>query len=127
MNIKLNKDFETEYPDDVWRGFTIRQVISIFLAGAFAIGTGALIWYLTRINPTYCVYLGMPVMAIILYIGFKQNQDMYLEEYIRELSYERKIRHLSFDAGEFNEHTARRFSMDAGVAERKLNKKRKGA
>ena len=28
MNIKLNKDFEVEYPDDVWRGFTARQVIT---------------------------------------------------------------------------------------------------
>ena len=112
MNIKLNKDFETEYPDDVWRGFTARQVVTILFAGALAIGVGALVWKLTGINPKYCIYLGMPVMGLILYIGFKQNQGMHLEEYLKELSYERKIRHLTFEAGEFDEHAARIFSMN---------------
>ena len=113
MNIKLNKDFEVEYPDDVWRGFTARQVITIIFAAACAIGTGALVWKLTEIPPNYCVYAGMPVMAGILYVGFKQTQEMYLEEYLKELSFERKIRHLTFDAGEFDEHEARIFSTNA--------------
>ena len=58
-------------------------------------------------------------MAGILYIGFKQTQEMYLEEYLKELSFERKIRHLTFDAGEFEEHKARMFSMDAFKEHRK--------
>lgn len=119
MNITLNKDFEVEYPDDVWKGFTARQVAAIVLAGAVAVGTGVLIWKLTGLSPNYCVYLGMPVMAGILYIGFKQNQGMYLEEYVKELSFERKIRHLTFDAGEFDEHTARIFSMKTTMGRKK--------
>lgn len=112
MNIKLNKDFEQEYPDDVWKGFTGRQtatiIIAVVLGGATIFG----IWYLTRIEPKYCVYLGMPVLAAILFFGFKQYQGMFVEQYLKELLFERKIRHLSFDAGELEEKNVRIFSMD---------------
>lgn len=112
MNIKLNKDFEREYPDDVWKGFTKRQTLTIALAAALGSCIIVGIWYLTGIRPYYCVYLGMPVIAGILFGGFKQYQGMYLEEYIKELIFEWKTRQLSYEADELDEQSIRTFTTE---------------
>lgn len=124
MNIKLNKDFETTYPDDVWKGFTGRQTATIALAAAIGCAVVFTIYKLTGIEVKYCVYLAMPVFAGILFIGFKEVQGMFLEEYLKELRFERKIRHLSFDAGEHEDCNARIFSMDAVDAVNERGKKK---
>lgn len=29
MKIDINKDFEKAFPDDLWKGFTLKQIINI--------------------------------------------------------------------------------------------------
>lgn len=128
MNIKLNKDFETEYPNDVWKGFDGRQVATLGVAAVLGGGLIVLIWWKTKIDPSYCVYLAMPFIAGVLFLGFKQYQGMYLEEYLKELWYEKKTKHLSYDAGEFSYDDARKFSMNtkSTISTKSTKSKRNG-
>lgn len=123
MNIKLNKDFETTYPDDVWKGFTGRQTATIALAALVGCAAVFGIYKLTGLEVKYCVYFAMPVFAGILFLGFKELQGMFLEEYLKELRFERKIRHLSFDAGEHDDCNTRIFSMNAADAKERGKKR----
>ena len=71
MNININKDFEKEYKDDSWRGFSMQEVCT-----------------------------GVPPAIPLLVYGFYRYQGMNLLELIREVFEEKKSNKLCYEAGE---------------------------
>lgn len=101
MNININKDFEKEYKDDTWRGFSMKETVCIGCAVTI-LGVIAFCGYHYMGWPVnMSVYLGLPLAVPVLLYGFYRYQGMTLLELYREIRYERKIQHLTFEAGEY--------------------------
>ncbi len=100
MNIPINKDFEREYQEDVWRGFSLRQLI--FLGIGVCIGASIVLfaYFYLGFPIQACVYLGVPAMAPALVAGFYTYQGMTILEYVKVILYEKKTEVLIWEAGE---------------------------
>lgn len=100
MNININKDFETEYKEDVGRGFTMRQMSTLIASVIVCFLQMAGIYYFFHLPIATCVYPSMPGTAVVLAIGFYDYQGLTLTKLVQELLYERQTRLLTFEAGE---------------------------
>ena len=83
-DIAINKDIE-EYENNLWKGFSARQLI---FGGAAVGASSALIlfaWNVCYVPIQAAVYLGIPVGVIIALVGFMQVDDMDFIEYAREM------------------------------------------
>ena len=51
MKIDINKDFEKAFPDDLWKGFTLKQIITFSVGLIMAAGTIIALWVFLKISP----------------------------------------------------------------------------
>lgn len=103
MNIPISKNLEEEYKNEVAKGFTLREIISI-IAGLFVItGATLLLWWKTELPPDICIYAGLPSGIPIFFLGFWRTQGLTLEVYLREILYEKRTGILTYDADEIPE------------------------
>lgn len=112
MQIPINKDFEEEYKNELAKGFTMRELVSIVAAVLLAAGVTLLVWHLTGLAPNECVYIGLPFCVPILLAGFFKKQGLTLDAYLKELLYERRTRLLTYDADELPQKN-RVFTMES--------------
>ena len=112
MIIDINKDFLTEYKDDLWKGFSGREIGAIVVAGGVAAGVVALISVFSGMKPSDAVYIGLPVAIPILLSGFYKYQGyLRLKELMKEIIYTHRARHLYFESPDNDLVGTRRFSM----------------
>ena len=62
MKIDINKDFEKAFPDDLWKGFTLKQIITFSVGLIMAAGTIIALWVFLKISPVTGSYIAIPVM-----------------------------------------------------------------
>lgn len=110
MILNVNKDFEKEYRTDFWKGFTIKEFITIFIALLVGVGVIYLIHKTLGIPIATCVYIAVPCIAPIVAIGFYEYQGMKIPELIKEVIYTRKTKILTYEATEKAEQNI--FSMN---------------
>lgn len=104
MQIKVNKDFLTEYKDEFWKGFSLPEVISIAVGCGCAAGVIFVVYKLFGISPANAVYFGVPAALPALAVGFYKYQGyMPLPELIQEICLTYKCKELVFGAGERKE------------------------
>lgn len=101
MNININKDFEKEYKDDSWRGFSMKETIHIGIAAAVIVFCGVWGYFYMGFPLSVTIYIGLPAAAPVLLLGFYRYQGMGIIELLKEMRYEWKIRHLVYEAGEY--------------------------
>ena len=106
MNININKDFEKEYKDDSWRGFSMQEVCCIGIALSMAAAVSMWFYYTYHVPLNTVIYTGVPPAIPLLVYGFYRYQGMNLLELIREV----------FEAGEAEK--IREKSMDRGREKR---------
>lgn len=112
MQIKVNKDFLTEYKDEFWKGFSISEIISIVLALGCVAGITYILYTKFGISPDNAVYLGVPAALPILAVGFYKYQGyMSLPKLIREICFTYRCKELVFGAGERKEPSGHFFFM----------------
>ena len=112
MNIRINKDFLTEYKEDFWKGFTLKESVSIFAGAAIGIGGAAAAHFLTGIAIDTAVYIGVPMALPAVFLGFYRYQG-YLTpgRFLEEVIETQRRRDLS---GQMGDLPARRiFTMEA--------------
>ena len=51
MKIDINKDLEKAFPDDLWKGFTLKQIITFSVGLIMAAGTIIALWVFLKISP----------------------------------------------------------------------------
>ena len=116
MQIKINKDFETAYRDELFRGFSTRQTVSIGIAGAVSFAVSAYAWKV-GVPLNTCVYVGFPFMLPILTMGFFEIQGLTPFQYAKEMWYCYRTRLLLYDAGELPAgRKGRVFAMDSRLS-----------
>ena len=59
MKIDINKDFEKAFPDDLWKGFTLKQIITFSVGLIMAAGTIIALWVFLKISPVTGSYIAM--------------------------------------------------------------------
>lgn len=110
MKIDLNKDFDTQFKNEVWRGFTGREL----LFGAIALAVGALVtvtvWWVTKLPINVCVYFGVPFIALIGAGGLLNYQGKSIIALIKEIRYFLKTQRLPSRMAERGENADRIFS-----------------
>lgn len=75
MKIDINKDFEKAFPDDLWKGFTLKQIITFSVGLIMAAGTIIALWVFLKISPVTGSYIAIPVMLPICFIGIYEYQN----------------------------------------------------
>ena len=76
MKIDINKDFEKAFPDDLWKGFTLKQIITFSVGLIMAAGTIIALWVFLKISPVTGSYIAIPVMLPICFIGIYEYQNI---------------------------------------------------
>lgn len=91
MKINMNKDFLSEYKNEIWKGFDAKEMISI-VVGLGCAGITAFIGYkFLKLPVNMLAYVAFPMMLPSLILGFVQGQGrMSLIQYLKEWQYTSK-------------------------------------
>ena len=108
MKIDINKDFEKAFPDDLWKGFTLKQIITFSVGLIMAAGTIIAL----------CSYIAIPVMLPICFIGIYEYQNHSLWAMYKEMRFYRATKKLTYGAEEAPK-TGRIFTMRHPVVKKK--------
>lgn len=84
MDIKINKDIASEYPDDAYKGFSVKQILCICIAGALGTGIILTLYYVVGLNIHTAVYAAFPAAAPVILIGFIKYKGMFLVDALKE-------------------------------------------
>lgn len=113
MQIPINKDLEEAYRDELFKGFTIREVIYVMASFLLIGGVTVLIWKKTGLSPDTSVFVGLPFGIPTLFMGFKRYQGLTAGAYLKEILYEYRTGILTYDADEIPKD-APLFTMERG-------------
>lgn len=65
MKIHLNKDFNTEYKMDFWKGFS-RTEVGISCRDSFSEGlVAATAFFVFKVSLVFCIYIAVPFAALV--------------------------------------------------------------
>lgn len=74
MKIDLNKDFEEQYKNELWKGFTARELgygaAALLVAAVIALT----VWKTTGLAINLSIYTGIPFMVPIIYLAMVKHQ-----------------------------------------------------
>lgn len=120
MKIDLNKDFETQFKSESWKGFSNGEVV----CGGIALGLAAIvvlfIWHVTGLPINVCVYFGIPIMIPVVALGLLKYQGHTMLDTAKELLYFMKTRELGTEMEELDKAHRRIFSMQHPVGKKKV-------
>ncbi len=111
MHIKINRDFETAYKDELFRGMSTKETMSL-AGGAVTAGAVTFImnWKL-GVPVETGIYAGVLCALPILAAGFTTIQGLTPVRYLKEMHYAYKTRLLTYSAGEIPSGKGREFTM----------------
>jgi hypothetical protein len=106
MRIEINKDILNDYKDEIWKGFTLRELISLMAGGACAL---LVVFVLNRwigMYPATAIYLAVPAALPAVALGFYRYQG-YLRplDLIKELIFMHGCGQLTLQHEAGTEHT----------------------
>lgn len=123
MKIDINKDFEKAFPDDLWKGFTLKQIITFAIGLIMAAGTIVALWKLVKISPITGSYIAIPVMLPICFFGIYEYQNHSLWAMWKEMRFYRETKKLTYGAEEAPKIN-RIFTMQHSAVKEKRKKKK---
>lgn len=120
MNIPINKDFEHDYKQSFWKGFSLSEIKFMSAGIAVAVSVSGFAWLIVGLPVTASIYIGVPIAFPIILMGFyKTRNGLTPLEYLKALRYRKATAILPYQAGEYSE------VIVALPANRKQEKKRK--
>lgn len=126
MKIDLNKDFEEQYKNELWKGFTARELayggVALLVAGTIAL----LVWKATGLAINICIYAGIPFMAPILYLAMVKHQGHTWTESLKDIWFYMQTKELPCEMEERNLSSHRVFSMDVKPMKETKKKRERG-
>ena len=126
MNIEINKDFLKEYKDDAWKGFSLRELLSLIGAGLIGIGVDALLHFYAGISIATGVYFALPLAFPVILIGFYRYQGfLTIGRFLKEFLYGQRTATVLYDSAEvsFAEKQANLFPDEGRGNGRRSGKK----
>lgn len=123
MKIDINKDFETEFKSEFFKGFTLRETVLAFAGMGLALLIAFLVWYFAGIPVQAAIYFGIPVIALVCAVGFFTPQGQTLSGMFREIRYYRKTRNLTYEASELPKGSGRVFFIHRQTTRKKRRRR----
>ncbi len=123
MKIDLNKDFEEQYKNELWKGFTARELgygaAALLVAAVIALT----VWKTTGLAINLSIYTGIPFMVPIIYLAMVKHQGQTWIESIKNVWFYLKTKELPYEMEERDFSSYRIFSMDS--KQEKVQRKKK--
>lgn len=102
MKINLNKDFEEQYKNELWKGFTARElgygVVALLVAGGVAFS----VWKATGLAINLSIYAGIPFMVPIIYLAMVKHQGHTWIESLKNMWFYMQTKELPCEMEERN-------------------------
>ncbi len=97
MKIQINKDLLNDYKDEIWKGFTLSELLYLGIGGGCAL---FVVWILHEVfdmYPATAIYLAVPAAIPAVLFGFFRYQG-YLKpvDFIKEILFTNKCKHLTY-------------------------------
>lgn len=109
MKIHLNKDFNTEYKMDFWKGFSrteVGYILQEFILGGIVAATA---FFVFKVSLVFCIYIAVPFAALVVFAHmYKYQGYLAFIEAVKEMRYSEKCRVLVYET---DEKPDRHFSM----------------
>ncbi|MCR4781805.1 MAG: PrgI family protein [Lachnospiraceae bacterium] len=101
--IRINKDFVSEYKNNVYKGFNVRELITIACGLPVGVIVGYFLYKKVGLDIQVSTYAGVACVVPIAYIGMYKFQG-YLEliSLFKEMIYQKKTKELTFISPEEN-------------------------
>ncbi|NBH99473.1 PrgI family protein [Hominisplanchenecus murintestinalis] len=100
MHIKINRDFDTDYKDELFRGMSVKETVSLAAGAAVAGVTTFLLDKYAGLPPEVGIYAGVFCAVPILGAGFVSIQGLTPIGYLKEIIYFYRSRTLAYAADE---------------------------
>ena len=117
MKIDLNKDFEEQYKNELWKGFTARELgygaVALLVAAVIALT----VWKTTGLAINLCIYAGIPFMVPIIYLAMVKHQGQTWIEHFKNRWFYLQTKELPYEMEERNLSSHKVFSMDSKQVE----------
>lgn len=84
MDININKDIARDYPSDVWKGFTLKQLLCILVALVLGATSILVLYFGAGTNIHVAVYISIPIVAPVILMGFAYHRGLPLIDYVKE-------------------------------------------
>lgn len=102
MNIPINKDFETTYKENAWKGYSRGELKYGALGLAVAVISGVLLIFVMKVHYQIGIYLSVFCMAPVVAAGFwKSRNGLPLTEHYKAIKYREKTQRLVYKAREY--------------------------
>lgn len=128
MKIDLNKDFEEQYKNELWKGFTAKELgygaVALLVAAAIALT----VWKTTGLAINLCIYAGIPFMVPIIYLAMVKHQGQTWIEHFKNMWFYLQTKKLPYEMEERNLSSHKVFTMDSKqveVSKKRTTKRRK--
>lgn len=102
MQIPINKDFEKDYKDNLWKGFSMPESISILAALLCCLTVLAILYLKFGIPLDVAPYCSIPFAVPPLAAGFwKSKSGLSLKQYLNVREYVKRTKLLLYEPDEY--------------------------
>ncbi len=113
MNIPINKDFERDYKDSAWKGYSLKELKYLVSGVAVAVLAVLFFWLKLGIPVTAAIYIGVPVGAPVIFAGFIRSKNgLSLWQNMKAIRYRRATAVLFWKAGEYDPRLCQKWQSD---------------
>lgn len=104
MKIPINKDLDTDYKNEIFKGLDGRDILFGGAGILIVIITAITVGYYLKIDPQLCVIIGVIPAIPVFFVGFYKIQGMTVWAYFKEFLYDIMTEELIYDADELPEN-----------------------
>lgn len=100
MKIPINKDLDTDFKNEIWKGLEIRDLVYGAICIAIIGITAFVAGYYLKVPTQLCVLIGIVPALPVFLLGFHKIQGMTMFAYFKEFIYDKMTEELFYDADE---------------------------
>lgn len=94
MLIPINRDFDQEYSNDIWKGFSAKQLCYLLGAAGVSVLVSTVLYFQVKLMIQICIYAGVFSVIPIVALGFWSFQEMSLAQFIAVYFIQKKTQFL---------------------------------
>lgn len=102
--IPINENFEKAYKDSMAKGFTVKELLTVFGAVASLAIVCAVCFFGLHWNLYLSFFLGLPLAVAMIVMGFwRSASDLTVKEYYEARMYRKKTELLCYQSKEYDQ------------------------
>ena len=121
MNIPINKDFEAEYKNNAWKGFSLHELKYIVGGIAVAAIGFAFLFFVIRLYYQLAIALSLCAMIPVMQLGFKRTENgLSTWQALKAKEYRENTSCLLYKAEEYEPYEPREIRVATGITKEEL-------